>query len=316
MSVEDRETAPEELDSEAEFPYLRRQQAIGVRRKRLRLRWLWASLGTAGALLLGASGFLFARFALASPLFTLTPANIFLAEGSRFVSREEVLAALGYSGGLRLEAGLPGQAGANIFRLSTAEIRKQVETIPWVRSATVSRTFPHGLRVQVTEREPVAFVRNDGRLKLIDHEGVLLEKPARAVFDFPVVSGFEAGSAPADRASRLALYAEFQKQTGAEAERAGWLVSEVDLSDADDLKALFVQGQETVQVHFGHSDFSERLRNFLELWPEVHKTVGKVDSMDMRYQRDIVVNPHPQARAHVGTDSGSENPKPGTATRD
>jgi hypothetical protein len=125
----------------------------------------------------------------------------------------------------------------------------------------------------------------------VDAEGVLLEKPEKGVFDFPVLSGLEAEGGGAERRSRLALYEQFTRELAEEVPRSGWLVSEVDVTDADDLKALLIQGQETLLVHFGHNDFLPRFRNFLTLWPEVRKAHAKVDSVDLRYQNQIVVDP-------------------------
>ena len=81
------------------------------------------------------------------------------------------------------------------------------------------------------------------------------------------------------------------RQLNEEAPRAGWLISEVDLSDADDLKALLVQGAETLQVHFGRKDFLDRFRIFLELLPELRKANTKLDSIDLRFRNQIVVSP-------------------------
>lgn len=302
------------MENQTEFPYLRRSQAVGVRKRSLLLRLLGVFVGTLAVPLVGAAGYSISRFALTSPLFTLTSADIVPAEGNQYVSRDEVRAALGFPGEAHLVRGI------NLLRLSLDEKRKQVEMIPWVRSAYLTRAFPHTLRVQVTERSPVAFVRIEGRVKLIDADGVLLEKPAGAVFDFPVVTGLDTGITASERASRLALCAEFEKQTAADVSRSGWMVSEVDLSDPDDLKAVLVQGQETVQAHFGHSEFSERFRNFLTLWPEVHSAVGRVDSMDLRYQRQIVVNPEtppraPASRGGAGNGARPETPNDGLAER-
>src|SRR5574337_762900 len=75
-------------------------------------------------------GYLLRAYLLNSPRLRLaSPADV-VVEGSHYVSREEVLAALG------VQAGAPGR-GANIFRTSLDEREKQVESIPWVRAATV-----------------------------------------------------------------------------------------------------------------------------------------------------------------------------------
>lgn len=307
----------QDLENEPEFPYLRRKQAFGIRRRSFRRRLLWIFLTALALPIAGMAAYTFSRFALTSPLFTLTSVDIVLAEGNQFVSRDELVAALGYG------RGAGRVRGVSIFRVALDDMRKRVEAIPWVQTAYVTRSFPHSLRVQVQERSPIAFVKIGGQVKLIDAAGVLLDKPARGTFDFPVVTGLDAVTTARDRASRLALSAEFEKQTSEEAARsglpasAGWMISEVDLSDPDDLKAVLVQGQETVQAHFGHSEFSERYRNFLALWPEVRRTVGRVDSIDLRYQRQIVVNPETPPRAVEGegapNGAGSGAPKAGPA---
>jgi len=280
---------PDEPELEEESPYLRRQKAVAVRRsrlsRRLRLVLRGALFGILVLIPVGYVGYRLAAFALTSPRFLLTfPADV-VVEGNGFVSRDEILSALGIPVPEKLGLGI------NLFRLSLEVKRKQVESIPWIRSATLTRAYPHRLAVHVVERTPVAFVNVGGQVKLVDAEGVLLEKPEKGVFDFPVLSGLEAEGGGAERRSRLALYEQFTRELAEEVPRSGWLVSEVDVTDADDLKALLIQGQETLLVHFGHNDFLPRFRNFLTLWPEVRKAHAKVDSVDLRYQNQIVVDP-------------------------
>jgi len=166
-----------------------------------------------------------------------------------------------------------------------------VESISWVRSAVLRRVYPHRLIVQVVERTPVAFAKEGGRIKLVDSEGTLLEKPEKAFFDFPIVAGLNSVSGARERKSRLDLYHAFCEQLAGELPSSGWLISEVDLADADDLKALLVQGQETILIHFGSEAFAERFHDLLTSLPELRKTSPKIDSLDLRYRNQIVVNP-------------------------
>jgi cell division protein FtsQ len=147
--------------------------------------------------------------------------------------------------------------------------RHGVETLPWVQTASVTRILPHGLLVHITERAPVAYVNVGGRVSLVDDDGMLLDKPENGSFDFPVLYGLDNIASLDTRRARMALYLDFVKELGTEAPRTGWMISEVYLTDGEDLKALLINGQQTVQVHFGQKDFLQRFHNFLVLLPEV-----------------------------------------------
>ena len=79
---------------------------------------------------------------------------------------------------------------------------------------------------------------------------------------FSLISGLENISSVDERRPRLALYQEFMLQLGEEAPRAGWVISEVDLADTEDLKALLIRGQQTIQVALWPSKFSGTLSEF------------------------------------------------------
>jgi cell division protein FtsQ len=296
---------PEDMEAEEESPYLRRQKALGVHRRAYRrLRWgLFAALVL---LPVGALGCFLGLYALSSPRFAVaSPADV-LVSGNHFVSHEEILNALGVPA-----IPLAG-SGMNIFRLGLEEKRKQIESLPWVSSAILMRAYPHRLAVSIVERTPVAWANIGGQVRLIDSEGVFLEKPAGATFDFPVLMGLDSVDQPAERRFRVALYQEFSRQVEAEMISSGWLVSEVDLGDVDDVKALLVLGRDSLRVHFGHKEFRERFHNFLTLLPEVRKAQARIDSVDLRYRNQVVVSPVsvPVENAQAATVASSTAPKP------
>ena len=73
-----------------------------------------------------------------------------------------------------------GDVERNIFTVSLAERRAELERLPWVEHATVMRLLPDRLRVSIVERTPVAFVRQGNHIGLVDGSGVLLDMPADA----------------------------------------------------------------------------------------------------------------------------------------
>jgi cell division protein FtsQ len=290
MATEDIDNIPlaEDVETEPESPYRRRTKAVPVRRGRLaRLKrvlewgaWLVLILPP-----MGYGGYRLAVFGVTSPRFALTSGDDVVLTGNHYVSREEAMNALGLPSDGKL------QFGMNIFKISMEEKRKQLESIPWVLKATLTRAYPNRLAVHIEERTPVAFVNVGGRVKLVDSEGVLLEKPERAAFNFPVLTGLEAANGRPERVARLSLYTAFMQEAGQEAAGSGWMISEVDLADGDDLKAMLARGHETLQLHFGRESFGERFRNFLVLLPELRTAGRRIDSIDLRYGNQIVVSP-------------------------
>ncbi|HET7841923.1 MAG TPA: cell division protein FtsQ/DivIB, partial [Terriglobia bacterium] len=130
----------------------------------------------------------------------------------------------------------------------------------------------------------------NGGVKLVDADGVILEKPEHGDFAFPVIEGLDAASDAAGRRVRIAMYETFSQQLSQETSSSGWVVSEVDLSDADDLKAVLIQGDDSILVHFGHDEFAQRFRDFQALVPEMRKSNPKIGSVDLRYRNQVVVS--------------------------
>jgi len=281
---------PEDLELDEVTPYRRRAKAEPLRRARISvvgrvLRWTGLCLIVLPGL--SYSGYHLGTLALSGESFRLESGDDVAVTGNHVVLREEVLNALG------LPAVGPPPYPINLFQMSLDDNRRSVEAISWVKSAVLSRSYPRRLEVRITERTPVAFVNVDTRLKLVDAEGVLLEKPEKGDFDFPVLSGVSEDVAEAERRRRLVIYGEFMRQLAILTPPSGWSVSEVDISDPDDLKALLVENQETVRAHFGDSNFGDRFQSFLALLPKVRETNTRIESVDLRYRNQIVVNPQP-----------------------
>jgi len=182
-------------------------------------------------------------------------------------------------------------------RVPLTERREALESLPWVEQADVQRVLPNRIRVEITERTPVAFLRTGSDLALVDAQGVILDRPADGEFRFPVVGGIGESMPREAREQRMNLYVQFMKgiesvQPGAEDH-----VSEADLSDAADLRVTLTGlgtasgNARPILVHFGDSDFGNRYHLLAENIDQWRASAGSVDSVDLRFARQVVVNP-------------------------
>lgn len=85
-----------------------------------------------------------------------------LVEGRERVSRAAVLDAL--------EVG----RGTPILAVDPIEAKRRLEALAWVRAASVERRLPDTLYVRLVERQPLAFWQRDGKLVLVDRDGVVV----------------------------------------------------------------------------------------------------------------------------------------------
>ena len=66
--------------------------------------------------------------------------------------------------------------GVNIFRIPVHQIEENIENaLPYVADVAVHRSFPSSVRLEVTERVPVAYVQNGVSYLVIDGNGIALE---------------------------------------------------------------------------------------------------------------------------------------------
>lgn len=78
----------------------------------------------------------------------------------------------------------------SMLAVDLVALRKRVMTLGWVADARVTRRLPDTLVIDVVERDPVAVWQHEGKLSLIDVDGVVLESlDGRAMPDLPLVVG-------------------------------------------------------------------------------------------------------------------------------
>lgn len=87
----------------------------------------------------------------------------------------------------RVEAVAAVPKGRQLARVDLRAIEARVETIPAVRSASVSRSWPHTVAISIIERTPVAVVDRGAGLQAVDEDGVLFGSYPRKPADLPLI---------------------------------------------------------------------------------------------------------------------------------
>ena len=186
--------------------------------------------------------------------------------------------------------------GRNIFFIPLAQQKSQLEQIPWVESASVMRFVPNRLRVEIHERTPVAFARVGPRISLIDAGGTLMELPQKHKYSFPVILGMNPGEPLSTRAPRMKAYNALVQDLDSSGARYSQDLSEVDLTDLENLKVRVNDPAGDVQVELGSSDYLKRYKTYVSHVQEWRQQFQKLESVNLRYDNQVIVNPDMEGR--------------------
>jgi cell division protein FtsQ len=272
-----------DLDVEQEPPFLRVQTRVSVRRgslpKKTVTRLTWGAVVLAIVFVCGIGVAALYHYGERSWRFRVESSDDIDISGLQNVTRSQVMEVMG------------GDIGRNIFFVPLAQRKAQLEQIPWVESASVMRFIPNRLKVEIHERTPVAFARVGSRILLTDAGGTLMELPGRKKYSFPVIVGMNSGEPPSTRSARMKIYNDVVSQLDAGGAHYSQELSEIDLSDPDDVKVTANNHAGEVLVHLGSSHYLERYKIYVTHVQEWQQQFDKLESVDLRYDRQIIVNP-------------------------
>jgi cell division protein FtsQ len=274
-----------DLEAEQESPFLRGQKRVSVRRASLpqktanRLLWAGAALVALGVL--GAACLGLYRYGEHSWRFRIDSSDQIEVSGAEHVAHAQIMEVMG------------GDIGRNIFFVPLAQRQQQLEQIPWVESASVMRFVPNRLRIEIHERTPVAFARIGAHISLIDAGGTPMELATggKHKYSFPVIAGMNAGEALSTRAARMKNYNELIRELDSGGAHYSQELSEVDLSDTEDVKVVAADSSGEVLVHLGSGNYLQRYKIYLTHVQQWRQQFDKLESVDLRYDGQIIVNP-------------------------
>ncbi len=126
-----------------------------------------------------------------------------------------------------------------ILSFEPAEARAKLEKLAWVKTASVERWLPNTIYVRLTEREPLALWQKQGRLTLIDRDGVEIRGTDIGRFSqLPVVVGDDAPPHAAALVALLSTEPELAKRVSAAVRVGGrrWNVN-LDMGDGRTVEA-------------------------------------------------------------------------------
>lgn len=214
------------------------------------------------------------------------------ADALSFVSPESV------------RATLTGQLTGNFFSVNLEDARRLIETVPWVRRASIRRVWPDALSVQIEEQQPLALWNEN---QMINTWGEAFSANQGQLPDdanLPRLNGPESSE-------RLVVqrYAEIARwfaplnldiQEVTLSPRYAW---EVMLSDGLHLSLGRDPAADVADPHgrSGALPFAARIERFVEAWPALAQRLDgrAISGADLRYPNGFAITLAPVTNLSV-----------------
>ena len=256
------------MGSQPQAPAPRRVRAKAEGRPGWRVRFrrilIWTGVG-AGVLVAIAGAYQVDQFLASDPRFLLREPN-FRVTGLEYAPREEVARVFARD------------SGRSVYLVPLGERRRSLMAIDWVRDATVSRLWPNRLAATIVERRPVAFVVLPEGTALVDADGVILRAPEKARFSLPVLAGITRQQSRDVRRARAGQVVSLMRQVPGYAGQ----ISEVDVSDPDNLMVIEVVQGRAVRLLLGNRNFLQRMSNFMDHYSDINRRLPSARTFDLR----------------------------------
>ncbi len=164
---------------------------------------------------------------------------------------------------------IPVYQGDRWLEVDLNQIQREVESMPWIYSAQVSRQWPHTLHIRLQEQKPIA-IWNDQQL--LNQYGQIFDREAKVVTGLPALQG-TAGS----EHNVMERFLEFSR-----------LLAPLHLRPTrlqlDARHAWSVTLDNGVVIKIGSSNALERMQRFVFLYQrELAPATRSVAVVDLRY---------------------------------
>ena len=218
--------------------------------------------------------------ALSTPIFKLEDVSF---QGLKRVSQEELLKKA------RLENGV------NLLALNLNEVKRNMESLPWVKTITLQRELPNKLRVVVTEYQPIFLVLAEHDLYYLDDSGVLFNKiEGTPAVSLPLLTGIGKGDWTHQGLLKPSIFQEVAKLKGYLSQGSDPFypdkLSEVHY-DPDCGFSLYTL-ERGIRISLGKEELPIRIKRLERVWAELAKRPNHetLKGISLQFGQRIIVH--------------------------
>jgi len=161
---------------------------------------------------------------------------------------------------------------------------------PWIESIDIKKTSTLGLAVHIGERQPVAYLKANQQIYLLDHSLMVLGLPERwNGWDLPVLSTNRLTVTPGDRLRSAGVNRAFELMNLLKEDPVLPLsgVSEIKLDNPMNLVVITQPGG--LQIKMGFDHFEEKLHRLHLASQDLANREKRLAYIDLRHPQGVVI---------------------------
>jgi len=185
------------------------------------------------------------------------------------------------------------ERSSSIFAEDLSAISNRVESHPYVAGIRISKQFPNGILIEVSERYPVALINNNPLLLIDNNNTVLPFRSNSFDFQIPILSNFKITNdlfpIGKQTISPIAInVVQFLNRIKKEYPQLYQNLSEVRLSKYDDYELILVE--EPTKIVIGKSMTWSKILVLKEFEKSIsgQKSLTDYAYLDLRYDNQVI----------------------------
>ena len=205
--------------------------------------------------------------------------------------------------------------GDNIFAVDLNAIAARLDSLVWIKAATIQRKPPDRLAFTIEERRRLAWIAAGGQTYGVDDEGVLLpgdplSGETVADLDLPVITGAGGGATFSQGSitdSSLVRVVNWLKEANAVDSVFCRNFSQAEAMGRSDMRLRLVG--DGLEVRLPGGNVSKWLPILKQVLATVYRDVQAPEFIDLRFSGQVVMGTRPQALESAGTSATTHSPR-------
>nr|WP_281172334.1 cell division protein FtsQ/DivIB [Halonatronum saccharophilum] len=177
--------------------------------------------------------------------------------------------------------------GENLLRVNSKNLANEILELPEVRGASISRSVPNKLVIEINERRPIGMVGGKAPYQIIDKDGwILATSNNLSLSKFPLFMGVDRSQ----DGKRVELEDDFKLVVDYLSQLPDWILDEVYQVEVFANSGIELFLRDNIRVKLG-LDFSAKSKSdiFIAVYSDIKSKRVDVDYIDLRYENNIIV---------------------------